>query len=67
MGPKGEKGSSGPDLSSKMRSLEGSVEELRGENSVLKAELSRYNETLSAQRDKIYLLEREKGDLLKLN
>ena len=60
MGPKGEKGSSGPDLSSKMRSLEENVEELRGENSVLKAEMS-------AQRDKIYLLEREKGDLLKLN
>jgi len=59
MGPKGEKGSPGPDMSNKIRSLEKITE-------VFVGEMSMFNETLSAQRDKIYLLEQEKEDMIEL-
>ena len=54
MGPKGEKGSPGPDMSNEIRNLEEITK-------VFVAEMSIFNETLSTQRDKIYLLEQEKG------
>jgi len=59
MGPKGEKGSPGPDMSNEIRNLEEITK-------VFVAEMSIFNETLSTQRDKIYLLEQEKEDMIEL-